>query len=326
MQFPTFLALFSLVWLGVISCVQAVPGFQYVRSGTELESTTTPLPIDNSSPSSGSGSDSGLAKRTSCGVATSMEKRGQDMSRFRRMRKSFRAPGVVPTPVTIPVHMFIIAENRTIQGGWVPDTQIEDQIAILNNDFANAYISWQLVNVTRVLSTDWFRNANDNAPEREMKSFLRMGGVDTLNIYTVELTTNLFGYATFPADYEDDPVSDGIVMNYRTMPGGSLRPFNEGRTLTHEVGHWVGLYHTFVEEGDREREGCDGDGDFVNDTPPQLIPTSGCVPQDSCQNHAGLDPMNNFMDYSDDACMQEFTPGQVQRMRDEIEVWRGIEF
>ncbi|TFK22766.1 hypothetical protein FA15DRAFT_706083 [Coprinopsis marcescibilis] len=316
MHFSKFFPLLSL-WLGATSNVVAAPSFEFKKG--------TLGPLSGHGSGSGSPDDTGLAKRESagCGKHPSLKQRAAGMKKLQGMRKSHRNNQKM-SEITLPVHMFIIATNETEEGGWIPDSRIDEQMQILNDDFANALITWELLNVTRIIHQEWFEGVNDNKLDAQMKKQLRVGEADVLNIYTVELSRKIFGYATLPEDYDDDPTGDGVVMNYRTFPGASLKSFNEGRTLTHEVGHWCGLYHTFSEEGDDE--GCDGDGDFVDDTPPQLIATRGCVPQDSCADHPGQDPLTNFMDYSDDSCMQEFTPGQVERMRNELEAYREIEY
>jgi hypothetical protein len=95
------------------------------------------------------------------------------------------------------------------------------------------------------------------------------------------------------------------------LPGGSLAPFNLGGTGTHEVGHWVGLYHTF--QGGCASS-CTNGGDLVCDTPAQGSPTSGCpASRNSCTSLPGDDPIHNYMDYSSDACYTQFTLGQDAR-------------
>jgi hypothetical protein len=147
----------------------------------------------------------------------------------------------------------------------------------------------------------------ESAEEQAAKAALRRGTGETLNFYTANLPGGLLGWATFPNWYSGDAISDGCVNHYGSVPGGSLSPYNEGDTGTHEVGHWMGLYHTF-------QGGC-SDGDLVADTP-ATESNSGCpVGNDSCPNEPGLDMIENFMDYTYDSCMDTFTTGQFTRMQ-----------
>ncbi|KAF3910359.1 Ulilysin [Dactylellina cionopaga] len=114
----------------------------------------------------------------------------------------------------------------------------------------------------------------------------------------------------------DDFWLDGCQVSPTTVPGGTIAQANMGATLTHEAGHWFGLFHTF--EG-----GCEG-GDLVDDTPAQANATSGCpAGKDTCTGpqYPGVDPIHNYMDYSDDSCMTEFTPGQAARVN---QLWDQI--
>jgi hypothetical protein len=125
-----------------------------------------------------------------------------------------------------------------------------------------------------------------------MKKALRKGGASTLNVYLAELAVRLLGYSTFPWDYSSNPLNDGVVIHSPTLPGGTYAPFNLGRTLSHEVGHWGGLYHTFQDD-------CSKTNDLVDDTPSVAIAHFGCPTNNpnTCRGRPGLDPIHNVRDY-----------------------------
>jgi len=241
-----------------------------------------------------------------------------------QMEANFAANKVVGDPARIiPLNVFfhVIFEDTTIKGGYISDDQITNQIRVLNEDFARTGIIWNLAGITRTKNSHWFNTAGPNS-DSAMKKALRTGTARDLNIYTVSFKrikpVGLLGYATFPVDYTRNPQNDGVVTLFSTLPGGSRAPYNLGRTVTHEAGHWVGLYHTF-------QGGCKPPGDHVADTPAEANPASGCPTNkpDTCPA-PGVDPIHNFMDYTEDSCMYEFTAGQAVRLRSQIATYRSL--
>jgi len=232
----------------------------------------------------------------------------------RRTREFREALGLIPavTGGTIDVYFHVINKGTGIANGDVPESQIQDQIAVLNNAFMGFGWTFSLVSIDRTTNASWYTMSNGSAEEAEAKAALRRGTADDLNIYTANPGGGILGWATFPFQYAGNPLDDGVVLLYSSLPGGSAAPYNLGDTSTHEVGHWLGLYHTF-------QGGCtDGRrSDLVSDTPAERSPAYGCpIGRDSCSHRRfpGLDPVQNFMDYTDDACMDHFTAGQDTRM------------
>lgn len=212
--------------------------------------------------------------------------------------------------ITIPVVFHIITDGDK---GALSDSTIGHQIDVLNNDYKDYGFAFNLQNTSRVDNGTWFSGASYGGDAvYDMKTTLRQGGPSTLNVYTVDFSDGTLGFATFPWDYEESPKEDGIVVQYSTLPGGSETNYNLGKTTTHETGHFLGLYHTFGISSN----GCQSPGDFVDDTPPQMSPTSGCpAKRDSCSGDNLDDPIHNYMDYSTDPCLTEFTEGQAVRMQ-----------
>ena len=210
--------------------------------------------------------------------------------------------------------------------GDIDDDVLQAQLDVLNDAFQAHGFSFRLMGTTRTANTAWYNAGISSREQDDMKAALRVGDQSTLNIYFSQAGGAL-GYATFPEDYAFNPTDDGVVVATGSVPGGSISNYNDGKTAVHEVGHWFGLYHTF-QTGDGFfplfsfflsllglRSGCNTSGDEVDDTPAQRTQTGGCPEfKDSCPSQSGLDPVNNYMDYSDDVCLTEFTPGQTERM------------
>ncbi|MBC7796723.1 MAG: zinc metalloprotease [Pyrinomonadaceae bacterium] len=222
----------------------------------------------------------------------------------------------------IDVYVHVVNRGAGIANGDVPDSQILDQITVLNNSFAPWGWSFNLVSTDRTTNATWYTGCYGNS-ESAMKNALRRGTAKDLNIYTCSPSGGILGYATFPSSYNGNPKLDGVVIAFNTVPGGTAAPYNEGDTGTHEVGHWMGLYHTF--QGGCARSATNG-GDFVADTPAERSPAYGNpVGRDSCtgRNFPGLDPIENFMDYTDDNVMFQFTKNQDNRMDSQYTTYRS---
>ena len=227
----------------------------------------------------------------------------------------------------IPVHFHIITTSAG--EGDVSDS-VPAQVDVLNAAYARAGFRFRLASVELVQNDVWYE-ANISTPEeRQMKRTLRRGDAGALNIYTGINDGALLGWATFPSSYDDQPKLDGVVALDISLPGGGLEipidPVDEpdgiinysgGDTMTHEVGHWLGLFHTF-------QGGCSKKNDHIDDTPAEadaavLLPSiATAAPAAS----PGTDPIHNFMDYVDDDCMDQFTTDQEDRMQRQFHAFR----
>ena len=236
---------------------------------------------------------------------------------------------------TVPVVWHVLRKGDALEAGNVPDEQIEAQIDVLNAAYEGTGFTFDLQKITRTTKASWYHLVDTRGSDKRLyrgsskeikaKKALREGDATTLNLYSANLGKLLLGWAWLPWDFTDlegDPLPryfDGVVVDFRSLPGSTAAGYdnyNLGDTATHEVGHWLGLYHTF--DG-----GCEAPGDYVADTPAEASPAFQCpVGRDTCEA-AGEDPIHNFMDYTYDACMDRFTAGQATRMQESWAAYRA---
>lgn len=256
-----------------------------------------------------------------CPVHPSPEERNAMESDFRSRKAKRDAAGAVEAlGGTVNVYFHVINRGTGTSNGDISTQMINAQMQVLNNAYDDWGWTFNLVSVDRTTNATWYTAGYNTTAERQMKSALRQGDAGDLNIYTNNMGGGLLGWATFPSSYQSNPSNDGVVLLYSSLPGGSAAPYNLGDTGTHEVGHWMGLYHTF-------QGGCSNSGDLVSDTPAERSPAYGCpTGRDSCagKKFPGKDPVENFMDYTDDACMDRFSAGQDMRMDQQMSTYRGF--
>lgn len=217
-------------------------------------------------------------------------------------------------PLTINTYFHVL--TTTAKKDTITPQMALDQAAALNAAYKPIGITFNLINTSFTTNDAWA--IADGPAMDELKTSLRAGTYADLNIYFhTDLAGAILGTCTLPSKVPPEApasiyVSDGCNVAAGTMPGGSISGYNKGGTSIHETGHWLGLLHTF------EGYSCEGEGDFIDDTPVQSESTNGCPdkpPKDSCPDKAGVDPIHNYMDYSTDVCYQGFSPGQVRRIQ-----------
>jgi hypothetical protein len=211
----------------------------------------------------------------------------------------------------INVRWHVVNAGPSVADGNITDQMIADQIAVLDAAFASMGFQFNLIETERVTNSSWYDGCYGNQ-EMNMKNGMTTASevATSLNIYSCNPSNGILGYAYFPDSNESD-TKHGVVLLHSSVPGGSAAPYNLGDTATHEVGHYLGLYHTF-------QGGCaknaDTGGDKVSDTPAERSAAYGCpVGRNTCKSLPGDDPIRNFMDYTDDACMNTFSTNQGVR-------------
>jgi hypothetical protein len=261
-------------------------------------------------------------------------------------QKPYRNERTQSSTFVVPIVVHVVHNGEAVGTGTnISDAQILSQIDVLNKDYQrlNADASQTLSEFTGVagsmdiqfvmakqdpdgLATNGIVRVKGTqstwtlSDDYTLKSLSYWPAEDYLNIWIVDLSGGFLGYTQLPVSNtlqgleqsSNDRLTDGVVIDYQTYgtaDAGSFNlvaRFNKGRTATHEIGHYFGLRHIW---GDAN--GCATD--YVNDTPPQNSSTSGCPSGiiTSCSAHSMY---QNYLDYTDDACMNIFSQGQVSRM------------
>lgn len=253
--------------------------------------------------------------------ANAMEARITGILERNNVTPSARANGAVK----VPVHVHVLMSKKG--EGNVANHRIHRQMKVINRGFsgsssteaANTPFRFRLKSIDRVKNGDWAEM--DRQDSIQARQALRIGDSRHLNMYTADsLLGGLLGFATFPEYYKKHPKLDGLVVWDETLPGGDAvftddegTTFNyaKGDTATHEIGHWMNLYHTF-------QGSCTANNDFVVDTARQRAADNVFYckrHQNTCASPTSSpDPVENFMSYGDDVCLDTFTLGQRDRM------------
>ncbi|KAI8670425.1 Peptidase-M43 domain-containing protein [Fusarium keratoplasticum] len=219
--------------------------------------------------------------------------------------------------ITVETYFHVVSSSSS---KYITQKQLQDQLVYMNDSYGPHGVTFRLAGTDFTTNTNWAAGNGEVAMKRQ----LRKGDYSTLNLYFVDTPKldgrTALGYCHFPepgvTTGSTTFIKDGCVIDAQTVPGGTAEPYNLGGTAVHEIGHWFNLFHTF-------QGGCTGSGDFVSDTPAQGKNTSGCPARsDTCPNQPGDDPIHNYMDYSDDICYEEFTPGQETRLHTAWETYR----
>ncbi|CAG9985626.1 unnamed protein product [Clonostachys byssicola] len=220
-----------------------------------------------------------------------------------------------PAPGSSKVFIHVVSAK---QSTFITDDMINRQFAMIRDEWKKHGWTMTLAGKSKTANSNW---ATDH-DQLNMKKKLRKGAYRDLNVYVIDKigTGGTTGYCYYPTSSHatggTNFYQDGCTIIRSTVPVSNDDKVKngKGKTLIHEVGHWLGLKHVF--EG-----GCDGAGDGIADTPAQKDAYWTCAARDSCPNKAGSDPIHNYMGYTMGTCRTGFTAGQVTRMRT---IWKTV--
>lgn len=226
-----------------------------------------------------------------------------------RIQEEYRLSGI---ELTIPVWFHVLYNSQGT--GNISDEAVNAQMRVLNEDFRalagslggegfDTKIQFELAGVTRTQNDSWFNDNNDGYVQA-----LNRDPARSVNIYT-NSAGGFLGYTFLP---QDSPGNDYIVIAYQAIGGrdNGFDSYDQGRTLVHEMGHYLGLLHTF----DAIAAVCGNgytQGDLIADTPAESFEHYECSQTYTCNSP---DPIHNYMNYTPDNCMNEFTSEQGNRM------------
>jgi len=279
------------------------------------------------------------------------EERGNEIARQYAWQLSLAKKGTV---IYIPVVFHIIHKNGSEN---ISQAQVNDALRVMNEDFrkitgtkggtstdsrsVDAEIEFRLAQidpngnptdgVNRIANSMETENGSDITKTLsywDSNKYFNVWVVNVINSSSAPSGSIILGYAQFPFSRTSRPSTDGIIVRADQVGNtGTAQSNQAGRTVTHEAGHWCGLFHPF--QGGcvgGTSSSCASQGDQICDTPPVAASTSGCPnSQNSCTNDVPDLPDNikNFMDYADGTCMDMYTAGQSVRMKSLMQTFRA---